>query len=166
MGLNQEYPVLDGVAPSWADITVKAAASGGALIEMVDIASITSGRTVEVGVVKGASGGRDRKRTTGAISQECSWTLYREGYQKLLRALMAQAPARGNQKAISMVTFGIQILHTPFGSSEIFERRIKGARIIGDSFSHAEGTDADQVEVPMSCIEIVDIIDGVECVLL
>lgn len=164
MPANNDFPVLDGVAPSWADVIVRLATTGGDLLEMKDISAINSGRTLEVGVAK--RGGRDHKRTTGALSQEASLTLYREGYQKLLRGLKAAAPVRGNQRILSLVHFHIQFQHTPPGSVEIFERRIKGCRVTTDALNSAEGTDADTVEVGLSVIEIADVIDGEEVVLL
>jgi len=166
---NNDYPILNGIVPSYADIIVRASPAGAALIEMKDIAACNRSRTVEVGVQKGASGGRDMQRTTGVGGQEFTWTLYRTGYQQLFRALMNAAPAsarRGNQVRVSLVHFGIQVQHTPPGSVELFEYRVKGCRVIGDTMAHAEGPDADQVEVPLSVIEIADVIDGVEVVLL
>lgn len=165
--MNNEFPVLDGVAPSWADVIVKASpTASGSLIDVKDIQSINTGTTVEFGEVRGASGGRVRKRTTGSVSQEASWVLYREGYQQLLRALKDLAPKRGNQRAISLVHFNIQVQHTPPGSTEIFEYRIKGCRIAGRNLNGAEGVDADVVEVALNPIEIADMIDGEEVVML
>lgn len=157
--------MLDGVSPSWADIEVRVAIpNGGLLLEMGDIISISSGVTVEVGRQK--EGGRTIKRTAGDSTEECSLTLYLSGYQKLLRGLKAQAPLRGNQRRLSLVSFNILQLWTPFGSSEIFERRIKGCRILGNASDNTEGTDAARIEVPLDPVQIVDVIDGEECVLL
>jgi hypothetical protein len=100
---------LDGVAPSWADIIVKITGSGISLLTVDDFAAINSSRTVEVGELQGASGGRVIKRTTGALKQEASITLYRSGYQKMLRTLMQNAPVRGNQRLLSLVHFDIQV---------------------------------------------------------
>lgn len=166
MAINNEFPVLDGIAPSWADITVRASPAGAPLIDMKDISAIHTGRTVEVGEQRGASGGRVMKRTTGQVSYEASITFYRSGFQRFMRALALIAPPRGNQKIVSLVHFGVQILHTPPGDVEIYERRIKGCRVLGDTLDGAEGTDADTIEVPISPIEIVDVIDGKEIVLL
>ncbi len=166
MSLNNEFPILDGIAPSWADIIVRGSADGAPLLEMKDIAAIDTGSTVEIGEQRGASGGRVIRRTTGAASYEASWTLYRSGWQKLLRAWMALAPARGNQRAISLVHFNIQVFHTPPGDTEIYEYRIKGCRIAGRTLNAAEGTEAQQVEVPLNPIEIADVIDNVEVVML
>ena len=67
---------------------------------------------------------------------------------------------------ISLVQFQIQVQHTPPGSDEIYEFRLKGCRIAGRTLNSAEGSDAEQVEVPLSIIELVDIIDGQEIVLI
>ncbi len=164
--MQNDYPILDGVAPSWADIIVRATPDGAPLIEVKDIAAINTNVTVEVGEQRGASGGRVMRRTTGQVSYEASMTLYRSGYQKFIRGLKAAAEAaslaRGNQVTIAMVHFGIQVQHTPFGDAEIYEKRIKGCRVLGRDMSLAEGIDADKVEVPLSVIEIVDMIDGKE----
>jgi len=164
--MNNDYPQIDGIAPSWADIIVKATPTGGSILELKDIAAISMGRTVEVGEQRGASGGRVMRRTTGAISYEMSITFYRSGFQKFLRSLAGLAPSRGNQKAISLVHFSVHVQHTPQGSVEIYDRRGKGCRVLADTLASAEGTDADQIEVPISVIEIVDMIDGSEIVLL
>jgi hypothetical protein len=158
------YPVLDGVAPSWADIAVRITPNGGNLIEMGDIQSISSGSTVEVGEQR--EGGRLIKRTTGSVSHESSMTLYKSGWRKLLQGLAASAPSRGNQRRVSLVHFSLNIQWTPPGSADIFERRIKGCRILGNANDSSEGTDAALIEVPLSPLEIADVVDGVEYVLL
>ncbi len=164
--MPNSYPLVNDIAPSWADIILKATPDGGPLLEIEDFAAISSGRSVEVGEQRGASGGRVMRRTTGAVSYEASITFYRTGYQKFLRELAKLAQSRGNQKRISLVHFGVQIQHTPLGSEEIFDRRWKGCRVLGDTHDGSEGVEADKIEVPISVIEIVDMIDGEEVVLL
>lgn len=164
--MNNDFPVLDGIAPSWADIKVVASPLGGSLIDIKDIQAINTGTTVEFGEQRGASGGRVMKRTTGSVSYEASMTLYRSGYQKLLRSLKDLAAQRGNQRAVSLVHFNVQVIHTPPNDVEIYEYRIKGCRIAGRTLNGAEGTDADLVEVPINPIEIADVIDGEEVVML
>lgn len=159
---NNDFPIYDGIAPSWADIIVRATPSGAAIVDMKDIFSINTGITVEVGEQVGASGGRVMKRTTGSVKYEATITFYRSGYQRFLRALMDLAPPRGNQRLLSLVHFGVQIQHTPPGDVEIYETRLKGCRVLGRTMNTAEGNDAQQVEVPLSVIEIVDMIDGAE----
>src|SRR5690606_3548653 len=138
---KQEYPSLNGIEPSWADIAVSATVDGGQLIDMADIAAINWSRSVEVGEARGPSGGRVMKRTTGQGSQEASVTFYRSGWRQLQKALAEKAPTRGNQKRIGLVPFDISIQHTPPGETEIYHTVIKGCRYVGDSDSNGEGTD-------------------------
>jgi hypothetical protein len=170
MAVNNEYPVLDGIAPSWADLSVKLTGADITLLEMRDIKAINTGRSVEVGAQRGATGGRKKKRTTGQADEEASWTLYRDGFQRMLRTLKAAAESkgyvRGNEVLISLVHFDIIWFMTPPGDPDIYERRVYGARVIGDTMNSAEGSDAQEVEVPLSVAKIADIIDGKEIVLL
>lgn len=163
---TNSYPIFDGIAPSWADVVARMTTNGGVAFETEDIKAINTGTSLEIGEQRGASGGRVLRRTTGAASQEASITFYKSGYQKFLRTMKAEAPLRGNQRRIALVHFDVQVLWTPEGESDIFETRIKGARIKGRTMNTAEGNDADEVEVPLSVIEIADMIDGEEVVLL
>jgi hypothetical protein len=167
---NQEYPSLNGVAPSWADISVSMTVHDGELIETADIAGINWSRTVEVGEQRGTSGGRPMKRTRGSVSYEAGMTVYADGYNRLIRGLKSAAEAkgyvRGNQVLISLVTFDVLIEYTPPGSDEIIRRKIKGCRLLGDSEDAAEGTDATQEELTLNPIEVVQIIDDVEIALI
>jgi hypothetical protein len=164
--MNQTYPSLNDIAPSWADVQTTFTIFEGDVLEMEDIAAIKWSRKVEVGEQRGASGGRVKKRTTGSGSQDASATLYRSGLRKLIKSLMAKAPSRGNQKIISLVAFDILIQHTPPGETEIYTTKIKGCRYLGDSDDMKEGNEADKVEVTLNPIEVVQIIDGQEVVLL
>jgi hypothetical protein len=160
-----DYPVLDGIAPSWADIQVRISPNGGTLIEMGDISAISTGTTVEVGEQN--EGGRLIKRTTGSVKYEASWTLYASGYQKLLRGLVAAAPTNGKgQKLLSLAHFLVHVIWTPPGSTDLVEYKIKGCRILGRTIDSAEGNDAQQIEMPLSPIEVVDVIDGVEVLMV
>ena len=166
IGLSQAYPSLNDIAPSWADIAVTFTIGGGALIQMEDIKGIKWSRKVDVGEKRGASGGRVMARTTGQSSQEASATLYRAGFRNLIKGLVAQAPTRGNQALISLVSFDIMIQHTPPGETEIYQTKIKGCRYLGDSDDMKEGTDADTLELTLNPLEIANIINGQEVVLL
>lgn len=170
--VNQLFPTVNGISPDWASIRLHigldtSPLSGAAPLLMVDdFAAINTSRAVEIGKKQGASGGRDTGRGTGAVSQECSVTFWREGYDKLLEALVAVAPRRGNQALISLVHFSIIVQHTPPGSTKIFDRRVRGCRIAGDTMNSAVGTDVQQVEVPLNVMQIIDIVNGVEVALL
>lgn len=160
-----DFPVLDGVAPSWADIAVRVSGvSGGSLIEIGDISALKTGSTVEIGYQK--EGGRVIKRTRGDKKDEASMTLYASGYQKLLRGLRALMPLRGNQRLVSLVHMNVNVQYTPPGSVDILEYRLKGCRILARTIDGQEGTDATQVELPLNPIEIADVIDGEEYVLI
>lgn len=160
MALN-DFPLIDGVVPSWADIGVKATPKGSAIIDVNDIAAVKRSRSVEVGEQK--QGGRVVARTTGEVKYEFSWTLYRSGHARLLEVLAEHAPIRqGNQARISLVPMFVQVQHTPFGSTRIYDWRAKGVRLTGDTMDAGEGSEADKVEVPTSVIEIVDFIKGKE----
>lgn len=155
-----DFPVIDGVCPSWADIALRVSPIGGSLIEIGDVSAISGNWTVEVGEQR--EGGRLIKRTRGSVSYEASVTLYASGYQKLLRGLKATAALRGNQRLISLAHFNINLQWTPPGATDILERRYKGCRMIGSQQDSTEGNDAQQFVLPLSVIEIVDVIDGEE----
>lgn len=176
-----DNPLLQGFCPSWADIAVRVSPGGGPLIEIGDIAAIDWNGSVEIGEQR--EGGRVVNRTRGSSSYEASMTLYASGYQKLLAGLIAAAPVRGSQSLLSLAVFSINIQYTPptggglagqaigavagaLGVGGIFETRLKGCRVIGRNVSAAEGNDAQQIEVPLSVIEIVDVINGREVVLV
>lgn len=163
---SSAYPALNDFAPSWADISVTMTVSGGEALETADIAAAKWSSSVEVGEQRGTSGGRVMARTVGDVSYEASITLYRSGWRKLQKALVAQAPSRGNQKLISLAPFDVMIQHTPIGESEIYVTKIKGCRVLGASDDMQEGTDPDKIEVTLSPIEIVQIIDGEEVALI
>jgi hypothetical protein len=163
---NQLYPAINDYSCSWADIAVTATVYDGALLEMADIAGINWSQSIEVGEQRGASGGRVMARTRGAASYEASMTLYRSGYRKLLKALAEVAESRGNQKLVSLVGFDVLIQHSPQGETEIYQTKIKGCRLLGASNDNAEGADADQVEITLNPLEVVQIIDGVEIALI
>lgn len=156
--------MIDGIAPSWADIAVRATPNGGQLIEIGDIAAIKTGTKVTKGRQK--EGGRTIKRTRGSVEYDASWTLYSSGYLKLVRGLIPLAPTQGNQAFVGLVPFQINVQWTPLGSNEIFEKRLKGCLLLTDSEDSAEGEDAAQIEMDLDPLEIVRVVDGVEIMLI
>lgn len=163
---TQAFPTLNGVTPSWADLEAAFSVYGGRILKTADFAAMSCSSTVEFGVKRGTGSGRKKARTTGQEDNEASITLYMSGYRALLRALMSKAPTKGGQVQVGIVAFDIPINWTPPGDEGIYSIVIRGCRLAGDSFSMAEGTDAQQVEVPLSTMQIVRIIDGKEVVLL
>jgi hypothetical protein len=168
-GANNEYPLLDGFAPSWADCTLKIQATGVSLLTARDIKSINSGSTVEVGTQM--AGGRPKQTTSGSVSHEGSFTLYLSGALLFERALKDAAVAAGFVRdggvaQLSLVHFQIDYVFTPPGSTQIWERRMKGCRLLSDAEAPAEGTDATTVDYKVFVTERVKLVDGVECALL
>ena len=164
--VSTDFPVFDGIAPSWADFSCKAKGSGTPLLQMKDLKEINTDSQVEIGEQRGASGGRVMRRTTGSQKLQASWTLYHSGWTQLLRNLKDLAPRRGNQYLVSLVHFDIVYQWTPPGGSEIFETRVYGARVIGRTLQSAEGTDATELAIPLSISQLSDVVDGKEFVLL
>ena len=140
--------------------------SGGETVVDIDYAGFKFGTVVEVGEQRGASGGRLMKRTTGSKKDTLSATYYKSGLRKLLRALMAVAPQRGNQRLVSLVHFDIQTLHTPPGADGIYEQTARGCRLLKIDGGWTEGNEAEKVELEFSPAEIYFAIDSVEVVLL
>lgn len=167
---NQLFPSVNGIDPSWSDIQITFNVTDGVSLTIDDIAGVKATRKVDVAVSRGASGGRPKRRTTGSVEYDASLNLYRSGRRKLIKALIPIAESlghvRGNQTLIALVTFDVLIQHTPPGETEIYSRKVKGARYLGDTDDMKEGNEADQQEVPLSVIEIVDIIDGKEIALI
>lgn len=163
--MAQEFPLLDGVEPSWADVAIRFSVHEGAVVETADIAGLDVSDSLDIGAVRG-TGPKKRKRTTGQEDNEGTLKLYRSGYLKLMRALMAKAPTRNGVKQVGLVPFDIIWQHTPPGASEIYQRNVLGCRLAGRSFSGAEGADADQVELPLSIMDVIDVIDGEEAALV
>jgi hypothetical protein len=163
---NQAFPSLNDIEPSWADIATTFTVYGGDALDMADIASLKWDDKVTVGERRGASGGRVMARTTGALDSAASAELYRSGHRRLIKSLMAKAPQRGNQRLISLVGFDILIQHTPPGEVEIYTVKLKGCRLLGRALDMKEGTDADKVAVELNPMSIVEIINGLEVVLI
>lgn len=164
---SNEFPLIDGFAPSWGDFSCTATPDGAPLIEMVDIKSIKTTLSLDVGEQRGASGGRVLAVTTGSAKNEAEMTLYYSGFVKFLSGLRALAPqVRGGKRQLSLVRFGLIYMFTPPGSSVIYEVRIKGCRYTGRDHAPAEGPDATTLDVKLNPLEICDVIDGEECVLL
>jgi hypothetical protein len=67
---------------------------------------------------------------------------------------------------ISLVHFNLIWQYSVLGDVEIYERRMKGCRWMGDTMNDTEGSDPQEVEVPLSVMQVVDVIDGLEVVLV
>jgi hypothetical protein len=168
--VDNEFPVIDRVVPSFADIKISLTPLGAPLIAMKMIKSISTGSTVEVGEMVGASGGRVMATTTGLVKYNYSMVLYRPGFEQLIEALAAAAKPfaiRGNEIAISLVHFNADLIWTPPGAIQKSHRRCKGLRIISDTNNPTEGTDPDELEVGCHAKVIANVLaNGREVVML
>lgn len=156
--MANEYPTLNGIAPSWADVEIPIAISGGETVQTSDILAINHSNSIEIGVVRGP-GGKKRKRTRGQGTPEAGMTMTIEGWRLYRRALVAKATELGypdpdSLEGYSLVSSNILIQHTPPGESAIYTTTLEGVRVIGVSESHAEGTDAAQTELTLDVMKI------------
>lgn len=167
---SQEYPTLNGIAPSWADIKIAIAALGAnGLLETADFNSISFASSVEIGTQRGASGGRVMKRTRGSKSDEAELGMYKSGARSLVELLASVAPERdGGLKQVGLAHFNINVQWSPPGDSSIWKLDILGCRITGMTFASSDGSaDPDVVPIPLSVIDIVQTMpDGTKAVLL
>ena len=161
---TNEYPVYNGIVPSWCDIQATAQIEGGVALDLPHLQSINTGCEVEIGEVE--AGGRVIARTTGSSKHSASMQLTHRDYQEWLRKLAAVAPTRGNQKVVGLVHVNLQILWTPPGTDDIYEVRVKGCRFSGRDLNSAKGTDPNMVDVKLNPIQVVDVVDGQEVVVL
>lgn len=159
---EQAYVAVNDYEPSWADIGITITPLDQSVVDVTEISAIKWGRKRTIGKRKGVSGGRVTARTRGESEFSGSITLYRSGWRKLIRALMENAPTRGEQRIIGEVPFDILIHHSPPGDDEIYSVKMKGCLFLEDSSDMAEGPDPDKIEVVLDVIEVVNIIDGVE----
>jgi len=154
LAVSQQYPTLNGNAPSWTDIIITLNVSGGVTVRNVDIKSIKWSTKVERGEQRGASGGRVLKRTTGSVTHEGSWEIYKSGLKTIVGAISA-APGvltRGSAKLISVVDFDISIAHDTPGDPDIVREVMQGCRLSSFESSMTEGDDAEIVPMDLAPI--------------
>jgi len=143
-----EYPTLNGIAPSWADIRITLSIYAGLSLAPTDVASIKWSDKVTPGVVRGTSGGQKKARTVGEYECEASITFYRNGWEQFRSGLTVL------NKRLTLVGFDVMIQHTPPGSIAILKTKIAGCRVIGRTADMQEGADADKVEIPLDVMRI------------
>jgi hypothetical protein len=149
----QEYPTLQDIEPSWADVRANFPIYGGQTIITPDLAAVKWSDKVDVGVARKMNGGRKSARTTGMYDCEATITFYRSGWKQFRLALAEK------NKRISLVGFDILIQHTPPGETGIFNVKIAGCRIVGRSADMTEGADPEKIEIPVNCMLIEE--DGI-----
>jgi len=163
----EEYPLLNGNAPSWADVSTVINVAGGATHKDIDYKSIKWSSKRSFGEQRGASGGRVIRQTTGSIKDEGSCEYYKSGLIKLVEALIPVAPRRGNRVRISMVQFDIVILHSVPGDPKVYHEEMRGCRLSSFESSLTEGDEPEIVPMdlaPMECVWVLE--DGTEVGLL
>lgn len=162
-----DYATVNEFAPSWSDINTVLNIQGGISLKDIDYKGIKCNSTIAVGEQRGASGGRIIKRTTGAKTDTASATYYKSGMQRLLKALADVAPKDKQGRAqVSLVPFDVVVQFTPPGATEVYCVLIRGCRLIKMDLSHAEGNEADVVEIDLHPMEVVWMVDGKETVLI
>lgn len=157
---RQAYPSVNGFQCSYADSQLTLDVPDGAQLTDLDISAYKWSRTVNQGVRK--QGGVVTNVTVGDLDQDASITLSRESNDRLIRELAKVAPVQGGTKRLSLVRFSLLVQYTPVGSTAIFEYKLVGCRYLGDSDDAAEGSDPDEIEVPLGPTRIFNIIDGEE----
>jgi hypothetical protein len=153
MATEQDYPTIQGFAPSWADIKVRIPLYDGDEVKTNDIAAINWSDTVETGKKRGTSGGRVTGSTTGQYDAEASITFYLDGWRRFRRALAAK------NKRISLVRFDVIVQHTPPGETDIHTAKLVGCRVLSRSAQETEGADPSKREIPLEVIRVEE--DGV-----
>lgn len=145
---EQEFPTINGVEPSWADVKISIPLYSGPTVETNDIAGLKVSDKVTVGVKKGTSGGRILARTVGDLESDGSIIFYLGGWRKFMRTLATLAP----DKRISLVGFDVMTMFSPPGETDIYKFKIVGGRVIGRTLDLAEGSDAQKIEIPLSIV--------------
>jgi len=165
------FETLNGQAVSWAEVSVTINIDGGIPVPQVDIKSVDHESKVDRGEQRGASGGRILKRTTGQLTNSASATFYADGFRNLKAALIPAAVAAlavnsDGHVQLSKVRFDVVIIHDFVGDPQIYCTKLLGCHIDKDSGKNAEGTDAKMVDVDLNPLRIVEVVNGVETVLL
>lgn len=150
-----EYPTLNEVEPSWADVKITLPLYDGPIVDTPDIKGIKLSDKIDMGIVRGTSGGKKRKRTTGQVDNDASITFYMSGWRMLRDALATKAPLNASgKKQISLVLWDILYQFTPPGTEGIFTIKAVGCRVAGRSWEGAEGPDAQTIEIPLNIMDI------------
>lgn len=146
--MGQEFPTINEVEPSWADVSISIPLYSGPTVQTNDIAALKFSDKVDVGVKRGTNGGRKTGRTTGQLDNDASITFYLNGW-KLMRTALAS-----KNKKISLVGFDIISQWTPPGSTDIISVKVLGCRVVGRNWDLSEGADPQTIEIPINIMNI------------
>lgn len=164
--MAEEFPTYNGNAVSWFDISCRTAPyETGSPLKLYGVKDISWKMAVERGMQKGY-GGYVINRSRGGRTYEASLTLYKSGLKSLIRQLVPIAQSlghvRGNTVVIGNVAFEFLVMHTPLGTSEIDQVKIKGCMLDELGQSLAEGNDVDTASITFNTVGIAMIDNGVE----
>lgn len=151
--MANEYPTLNGVAPSWGDLEGPSfIIYGGPTIQIADLSAIKWEESLNVGTKRGA-GGRKTGRTTGEGDSNGGITFYEEGWQTLLDGLMTVVVAKG-LKGYGMVPFDVVYQFSPPNSSKTRLLKIESARVVKCGGGGAEGPDPNKIETDLNVMRV------------
>lgn len=157
---------LNGTAPSWAECEIVLNVDGGGSVPDIDWKALDHEDKVDRTITRGP-GGRPKSKTTGQSTTTGSGTLYREGYDALIAALIAVAPEdSAGRKQLSKARFDLVVSHSYEASAKIYTVKLLGCSLDKRTAKHAEGVEADTIDVDLNPMKIVEIVNGVEVVLL
>lgn len=157
---------LNGTAVSWSELEATVNVNGGVSLPDLDWKSIDHEDKIDRAIQRG-QGGRPKKKTTGMPTSTGSGSLYRSALSELLRGLIAVAPQdSAGRYQVSKVRFDLVIKHSYEGDATIYQVKLLGCTLDKKAFKHAEGAEADVVDIDLNPMKIVEIIDGKEVVLL
>jgi hypothetical protein len=163
---NEVLPLIDGRAPSFAEVATTVDVIGGQSVD-VSFKALSWESKIERGEQRGP-GGRLRARTTGKKDDTASCTMYRSELKVLQRALVAVAPRdSAGRPQLSKVTFTLTVNYSFDDDTDITTVILRGCHFDKNAGKFDDGsTDADTVDMDLTPIEVVEVIDGQETVLL
>lgn len=157
---------LNGIAPSWAECEIVLNVDGGGSVPDIDWKGLDYEDKIDRTITRG-QGGKPKSKTTGQSTTTASGSLMREGYDALIGALVAVAPSDGaGRKQISKARFDLVVTHSYEDVAKIYTIKLLGCSLDKRAAKHAEGVEADTIDVELNPMKIVEVRDGVEVVLL
>jgi hypothetical protein len=157
---------LNGIAPSWAECEIVMNVDGGGSVPDIDWKNLDYEDKIDRAIQRGP-GGRPKSKTTGQSTSTGSGTLYRSGYDALIAALIAVAPVdSANRVQLSKARFDLVVTHSYEADAKIYTVKLLGCSLDKRGAKHGEGIEADTIDVDLSPMKIVEMINGREVVLL
>lgn len=156
--MGNGFPIINGNAASWAEMTFKVHILGAVAIPIDDIVEIDYADMLEPGKARGA-GPRIKARTVGEYDTDGSMGILRAAFKTLQLALNSVNPGR-----IGLVPFDIVVQWVPldFLNPEVITDKLVGCRIAGRAQSAATGPDPSKVTCKLSLAQLE--LDGITLV--